>query len=148
MRRGGRRGRKGDGANNPRHALGRIDLDAPILAAVAPGAGIALPDEHAGGVLAIDEEAHEQPSIAIALSRPIGTKVDWARAGQRFEPPLGQFPEATLRVALRPVNLRGVDAEQPLTLGANMERIAVDDGQGGDSGERRNKRVCPHAGQL
>jgi hypothetical protein len=38
---------------------------------------------------------------------------------------------------LRPMNLRGVDAEQPVALGANPERIAVDDGQGGDSRERR-----------
>lgn len=44
------------------------------------------------------------------------------------------------------MNLRGVDAAQPVALGANPERIAVDDGQGGDSGERRNKRVCPYAG--
>ena len=69
-----------------------------------------------------------------------------ARAGQRFEPPLGQFPQATLRVTLRPMDLRGVDAEQPVALGANPERVAVDDGQGGDSRERRYNRVYPHAG--
>jgi hypothetical protein len=32
-----------------------------------------------------------------------------------------------------------------VALGANMKRIAVDDGQGGDGGECRDKRVCPHA---
>jgi hypothetical protein len=68
-----------------------------------------------------------------------------ARAGQRFEPPPGQLAEAALRVTLRPMNLRGVDAEQPVALGANPERIAVDDGQGGDSRERRNNRGYPHA---
>ncbi len=52
-----------------------------------------------------------QAAIAVALPGPIGAKIDLARAGQRFEPPLGQFPEAALRVALRPMNLRGVDAE-------------------------------------
>jgi hypothetical protein len=79
---------------------------------------------------------------------PIGAKIDLAGARQRLEPPLGQLAEAALGVALRPVNLRGVDAEHSVALGANMERVAVDDGQGGDSGDRRNKRVCPHAGQL
>jgi hypothetical protein len=46
------------------------------------------------------------------------------------------------------MNLRGVDAEQAVALGADPQRVAVDDGQGGDSRECRNNRVCPHAGQL
>jgi len=92
----------------------------------------------AGGVLPIDDEAHEQAAIAVALPGPIGANIDVARAGQRFQPPLGQLAEAALRVALRPMNLRGVDAEQSVALGANPEGVAVDDGEGGDSSERRD----------
>ena len=40
------------------------------------------------------------------------------------------------------MNLRGVDAEQPIALGANMERVTVDNGQGGDSDKRRDNRVA------
>ena len=102
-------------------ALGRVDVDAPILAAAAPGAGIAFLDEDAGGVLAIDIEAHKQAAIAVALPGPIGAKIDLAGARQHFQPPLGQLAEAALRVALRVMNLRSVDAEQPVTLGANPD---------------------------
>jgi hypothetical protein len=61
-------------------------VGAPVLSPTALRPCIAFPDQHAGCVFAVDEQADEQPAIFVALGRRVGKKLmapDSSRASSR-----------------------------------------------------------------
>jgi len=73
----------------------------------------------------------EQTSVFVPL-RVLRPELDRTCPDERFEALLGQHAEPALGVALSVADLCGVDAKQPVALGAHMHRVAVDHRYRGD----------------
>ena len=89
----------------------------------------------------------EQTTVLVPL-RVLRPELDRACPEQRLEALLGQHAEPTLGLALRVADLSGVDAEQPVVLGAHMHRVTVDHRYRADRRQGCDNRVGTYSEHI